>query len=125
MVDVPDGYGTSEFTKELGEMAKRKPAAPASAPRLPHEEPPWTKTDLMIVSTSARLELPMAGVTRYELRRMGELVEQLGAMMVRLSHQHALPERSIMFEVCNAVRQTQYTIGPMRRAKRKYQRDLE
>lgn len=119
MVDV-NGYGVSEFSKEAGEMARRKVPSPTPlSSGLPAEEPPWTRTDLMIVPVSARLELPMAGMSRYDLRRMGELVQQLGALMVRLSHQHALSERSIMFEVCNAVRATQFAMGPVRRAKRK------
>ena len=123
MVDV-NGFGVSEFTREAGEMARRKVPSPTPlSSGLPAEEPAWTRTDLMIVPVSARLELPMAGMSRYDLRRMGELVEQLGAMMVRLSHQHALSERSIMFEVCNAVRATQHHLGPVRRAKRKTVRD--
>lgn len=116
MVDVPGGYGTSEFTKEAGEMVRRKSTSP---PVVPSEEPAWTPLDLAIVPTSARLELPMAGVTRAELRRIGELVAQLGKLMVDLSHRHNMTERSIMFEAANSVRATQYAIGPMRRAKRK------
>lgn len=122
MVAIPGGYEV-EHVKEAGEMVKRK--APSPAPLVPNEDPPWSALDLAIVPTSARLELPMSGLSRYELRRIGDLVQQLGAMMVRLSHQHALPERSIMFEACNSVRRTQALIGPIRRAKRRTHRDVE
>lgn len=119
MVDVPGGYGVSDYSKEAGEMVKRR----VPAPLVPNEEPPWTPLDLAIVPTSARLEIPMAGVTRAEVRRIGELVQQLGRLMVELSHRHQMTERSIMFEACDRVRATQYAIGPIRRAKRRSHRD--
>ena len=119
MVETVGGYGVADYSKEAGEMVKRR----VPAPLVPHEEPAWTPLDLAIVPTSARLELPMAGVTRAEVRRIGELVQQLGRLMVELSHRHQMTERSIMFEACDRIRATQYAIGPIRRAKRKYQDD--